>query len=312
MLSFFDLCKDEKKEQRNKLMKERKDKKQYFINEHIKYNEDKIQQINNEIKELENKLSLISNTNLPYYKHLQNKIKLCETKKLSYDLTFIKRNNIKTQMCPRSLKGKECKFEECLFAHKEEDIRIPKCVYHISNCCTKGLLCGYDHSDSPLPEIPVKKQEEIVVCEEHIIDIINIDETDIDEEISSIISEDLNLNVSFRQVITPCNESPLLPNMFQFNLNTNESNMSYTNNHIPTISQTVSPLMPSEQNVVNLENSIVSQELMYIESFGDNIEIKELSEGEYKYCMIYRNMITLYYNDYSETQTIINRLRQFS
>ena len=70
------------------------------------------------------------------------------------------RNMIRTQMCPKVLKGKECTF-----AHVVTDIRKTKCMVHIHNICSYENSCKHDHSNFKLPEFPVKQHDEIIPTE---------------------------------------------------------------------------------------------------------------------------------------------------
>ena len=48
---------------------------------------------------------------------------------LTLDNNFMTRNMIRTQMCPKVvLKNKECKYDECTFAHTLTEIRKTKCM----------------------------------------------------------------------------------------------------------------------------------------------------------------------------------------
>ena len=80
---------------------------------------------------------------------------------LKLDNNFMMRNAIRTKMCPKMIKNKECKYDECLFAHNLDELRSPKCIAHIYGICSYGNKCKHDHSNSKLPEFPVKSPDEV-------------------------------------------------------------------------------------------------------------------------------------------------------
>ena len=49
-------------------------------------------------------------------------------------------------------------MKNVLYAHSVNDIRKPKCINHIFKICNFGENCIHDHSNSDLPEIPVKNK----------------------------------------------------------------------------------------------------------------------------------------------------------
>ena len=106
-------------------------------NENVK----QIEILNKKINELENKLS-----NDKLNKNLEYKININKAKILMHDETFLLKNSIRTKMCDKILKGKECNFEDCLKAHSSSDIRVKKCVYNVYNVCYNDA-CQYDHSN---------------------------------------------------------------------------------------------------------------------------------------------------------------------
>ena len=106
---------------------------------------------------------------------------------LKLDHDFMMRNAIRTQICSKVEKNKECKYEECTFAHSEEQIRKPKCIAHIYGICYYGNRCIHDHSNSELPKIPVKLEE--VTLE-------NLELIGLNIEIRSLIEEYLPSTIS--------------------------------------------------------------------------------------------------------------------
>jgi len=123
----------------------------------IAYNELLIKNIQGEIKQLESSKDK-NNNKIKKLKSMVDSTKqdilFLKSEKLRYDFDFKQRNSIQTELCSKTLKGKVCNFEGCWYAHSLEEIRKPKCIYNINNCCTKGDSCVYDHTDSPLPEFP--------------------------------------------------------------------------------------------------------------------------------------------------------------
>lgn len=151
--------KSETRRQQNELRKiAKQNAKQKFINDQQNQMTSldlKIQDLKNQIIELENKKLLAPlNRQHPYnmmLKKANHSLNLTLAKRLNSDPDFILRNKIRTELCPKTEKGKDCKYEDCLFAHSKNDIRIKKCIYYMCNCC-ENVLCEYDHSDNPVPE----------------------------------------------------------------------------------------------------------------------------------------------------------------
>ncbi len=153
-----------------RLKKEANERKQIETN-------DAKSKIINKINELEINLNMIQDkikeytivkdyNKVNYFKNVkkefQYEIATYKVKLTKLDETFIKRNMIRLKLCSKTEKGKECKYEECLFAHCINDIRKPKCINHMFNICKFGDMCIHDHSNSELPEIPIKKEETLV------------------------------------------------------------------------------------------------------------------------------------------------------
>ena len=128
-----------------------------------------IDESNEKLKDIRKKIKL-NDYNLAYYKNdeknLLYKIAKSKVLMLTLDNNFMTRNMIRTQMCPKVLKGKECKYDECTFAHVVTDIRKAKCLDHIHNICSYGNRCKHDHSNSKLPEIPINYTDDIIPIEE--------------------------------------------------------------------------------------------------------------------------------------------------
>ena len=128
-----------------------------------------IDESNEKLKDIRKKIKL-NDYNLAYYKNdeknLLYKIAKSKVLMLTLDNNFMTRNMIRTQMCPKVLKGKECKYDECTFAHVVTDIRKAKCLDYIHNICSYGNRCKHDHSNSKLPEIPINYTDEIIPIEE--------------------------------------------------------------------------------------------------------------------------------------------------
>ena len=123
-----------------------------------------VDESNEKLKDIRKKIKL-NDYNLAYYKNNEKNL-LYEIAKskvlmLTLDNNFMTRNMIRTQMCPKVLKNKECKYNECLFAHISLDIRKTKCMANIYNICSFGNSCKHDHSNSELPEFPVKPSDEV-------------------------------------------------------------------------------------------------------------------------------------------------------
>jgi hypothetical protein len=158
-MSDLTINKSETRRQQNELRKiAKQNAKQKFINDQQKqmdYLDLKIKDLKDEITDLENKKILAPlNRQHPYnmmLKKANHSLNLTLAKRLNSDPDFILRNKIRTELCPKTEKGKDCKYEDCLFAHSKNDIRIKKCIYHMCNCC-ENALCEYDHSDNPVPE----------------------------------------------------------------------------------------------------------------------------------------------------------------
>ena len=127
------------------------------IDSNIKKSNDKLIDIRKKIK--------LNDYNKPKYNHTEkqilHEIAKYNVLKLKLDNNFIMRNTISTKMCPKILKNKECKYDECTFAHTLTEIRNTKCIAHIYNICEFGNNCKHDHSNSKLPELPVKQPDEV-------------------------------------------------------------------------------------------------------------------------------------------------------
>jgi hypothetical protein len=150
---------NERRHQQNELRKMAKqDAKQKYNDDKQKqmsYLDSKITELKSEIEDLQNKKLLAPNNRQHPYnmmlKKVNNSLNLTLAKRLNSDPEFLLRNKIRTEMCPKTEKGKECKYEDCLFAHSKDNLRIKKCIYYLCNCC-ENELCEYDHSSEPVPE----------------------------------------------------------------------------------------------------------------------------------------------------------------
>ena len=133
------------KEDNDKLIKEYREQNEYFKSE--------IKNIN---KKLKSATALHKNKLFREIKQLKYDIAINNINMLQLDKTFLIRNSIRTKMCPKVVnKGKECKYENCTYAHKEEELRKPKCLYHMFGICKyKDDYCLNDHSNVEVPEIP--------------------------------------------------------------------------------------------------------------------------------------------------------------
>jgi hypothetical protein len=133
------------KEENDKLIKEYKEQNEYFKSE--------IKNIN---KKLKTATTSYKNKLVTQLKQLKYDISINNINILQLDKTFLIRNSIRTKMCPKVInKGKECKYENCTYAHKEEELRKPKCLYHMFGICKyKDDYCLNDHSNVEVPEIP--------------------------------------------------------------------------------------------------------------------------------------------------------------
>jgi len=168
---------EEKRKLRKDQQKEKKEIKQARKQEITKECANEIQRINNQLHTLQLQISSLENkiktANSQQKKKLiiqLNDLKwnssLLHAEKCTYDIEFNSRNSVKTKMCDKVNKGKECKYEDCWFAHSPEEIRIPKCIPNLFGCCTNGNLCKYDHSDTPLPNFPKRIEYSYSLTEE--------------------------------------------------------------------------------------------------------------------------------------------------
>jgi hypothetical protein len=158
--------KQQRKEQR-KLLKE---KKKELKENNRKKNEAIIAEIQNEIQYKQKKINELNNKINVYKVYKNNKYiddKLEKIKEIEYEIAtlqvhihqideiFLIRNYIRTKLCEKTKKNKECKYDCCTYAHSEEQLRKPKCIYNMFKICEYGSNCKLDHSNSELPEIPV-------------------------------------------------------------------------------------------------------------------------------------------------------------
>ena len=167
---------EKRKRRKEKRLDIQRLKKDTYERKQIEANDTK-STITNKISELELNLSVIQDkikeysivkdyNKVNYFKNIKKelvyKIATYKVNLIKLDETFIKRNMIRLKLCAKTEKGKECKYEECLFAHSVNDIRKPKCINHMFNICKFGSMCIHDHSNTELPEIPIKKEETLV------------------------------------------------------------------------------------------------------------------------------------------------------
>jgi len=163
----------ETRDNQRKLEKEENDQMIKTYEAQIKASLDEIKYTK---KQLKSKLSTGNRKNklLEKIENIKYDISINRINILKCDKTFMTRNMIRTKMCPKViLKGKECKYENCTYAHKEEELRKPKCLYHMFNICEYSNNCIHDHSNSEIPEIPnnpiveevkeEKKEESLVI-----------------------------------------------------------------------------------------------------------------------------------------------------
>jgi hypothetical protein len=164
------------KKEKKKEQKERDDKYNDYMkskfDKDIAYNELLIKNMQGEISSLQshskhsNKHSIKIQKLNSIITSTKQDILFLKSEKLRYDFDFKQRNSIQTELCSKTLKGKPCNFEGCWYAHSSDEIRKPKCIYNMFNCCSKGTHCVYDHSDSPLPEFPkriIAKPEDTII-----------------------------------------------------------------------------------------------------------------------------------------------------
>ena len=154
-----------RKQERHNNKDYKKNKKEEIKLDNINISNDVKSQKNNlndKLTDIRKKIKFNNNTK---YKNIETeisyKISECDVLILKLDNNFMTRNMIRTQMCPKVLKNKECKYNECLFAHTLTDIRKTKCMANIYNICSYGNSCKHDHSNSELPEFPVKPSDEV-------------------------------------------------------------------------------------------------------------------------------------------------------
>jgi hypothetical protein len=150
---------EKRKRNKEKRLEIKRLKKEAYDRNQIEINETKSILID-KIKTLESKLKYNKFKNLK--ENIEYEIAVINVKLTKLDENFIKRNMIRLKLCPKTAKGKECKYEECTYAHSINDIRKPKCINYMFNICKFGKLCIHDHTKSELPEIPVKKEEVLV------------------------------------------------------------------------------------------------------------------------------------------------------
>ena len=131
------------------------------ISNDIKFN---IDAQNIELINIRKNIKLNDSNKSKIEKEILKKISKYNVDLLKLDDDFMTRNVIRTQMCPKIvLKNKECKYDECTFAHNEDELRTPKCISHIYGICSYGNRCIHDHSESELPKIPVKPEEDLLL-----------------------------------------------------------------------------------------------------------------------------------------------------
>ena len=167
------LVEEKRKRNKERRLESKRIKKEVNERKQMEINETK-DKINKQLNELQVQLNTIKdkikeNSVLKKYdkinyfktikKNLIYEIATCNVKLTKLDENFIKRNMIRLKLCPKTEKGKECKYEECTYAHSVNDIRKPKCINHMFHICNFGNMCNHDHSNSELPEIPIKKEE---------------------------------------------------------------------------------------------------------------------------------------------------------
>jgi hypothetical protein len=168
----------EEKRKRNKerrleskrIKKEAIERKQIEINDTKTKINEQINKLQTQLNDIQSKIkenSNIKNYNkVSFYKNIKKnivyEIAIYNVKLTKLDENFIKRNMIRLKLCPKTEKGKECKYEECTYAHSVNDIRKPKCINHMFHICNFGNMCIHDHSNDELPEIPIKKEEILV------------------------------------------------------------------------------------------------------------------------------------------------------
>ena len=147
------LSKDEKRALRHQKKKEQREYKQKCISEQNKENVEKLTNLLEQIASYQSYISKLEKQSLQVKtqnkKHIASQLKTCKL-----DTNFMRRNGVHTSICAKVLKGKECKYEDCWYAHSQEEVRVAKCISHMYGCCENGTMCKYDHTDSPLPELP--------------------------------------------------------------------------------------------------------------------------------------------------------------
>jgi hypothetical protein len=145
------------KEENDKLIKEHENQIEYFKTE--------IKNIN---KKLKTASGLHKNKLFVELKQLKYDIAIARINILQLDRIFMIRNTIRTKMCPKVVnKGKVCKYENCTFAHQEEELRKPKCLYHMFGICKySDDHCLNDHSKDEIPIIPDNPKVEPQTTEE--------------------------------------------------------------------------------------------------------------------------------------------------
>lgn len=156
-------------EEKRNLRKEKKKVIKEYKQKHIHDTNVKLAELQQEINRytsycssLEYKYSIANNQ---AKKHIKNQIKdakwnlsLLQVERCKLDIDFMQRNSVHTSMCSRVLKGKECKYEDCWYAHTSNELRMQKCISYMYGCCDNGAMCKYDHSDTPLPEYPKRME----------------------------------------------------------------------------------------------------------------------------------------------------------
>ncbi len=172
-------------EEKRKLRKQQQEKKREKKQELLTFRSEQIQHLNNKIQRIQSQCSKIENSLKTASSQIKKKLiqqledlkwnlSLLYVEKCNYDTEFTQRNSVKTRLCEKVYKGKECRYEDCWFAHSNDEIRIQKCVPHMFGCCTNGAMCKYDHSDTPLPEYPKRMEYSYSVTEEEKNELFNL------------------------------------------------------------------------------------------------------------------------------------------
>lgn len=168
---------EEKRALRQEQKKEKKEYKQQYEEERKKESCKQLHYITEQINYMQNRLSRLEQQHKvaksQNKKHISNQIHTTKLEiaflhvdKCKLDVNFMQRNMVHTNICPKVVKGKECKYEDCWYAHTSDELRIPKCIPQMYDCCDNGNMCKYDHTDSPLPELPKRLEYSYSVSEE--------------------------------------------------------------------------------------------------------------------------------------------------